>query len=234
MQPLESELRVIEAAATRARTLRGDPNHTVAAVALDTVGRMHAGVNVHHFTGGPCAELVALGAAAAAHAGPLVAMAAVGDSDRGVVAPCGRCRQAMLDLHPDMLVAVPADAGVRMRPIAQLLPDAYRFPDAEAPRVLRFNKRYYEAIATGRKTSTVRWNERVPSGRAVLYFEDDDRPPLQGEVIAVRSYRVDELTQARLRLSDGESVEGHIRGIRAHYPSLPPDARVDVVDFALR
>ncbi len=96
MEPLESERRVIEAAESLARTLGGDTNHSVAAAAMDTVGRIHLGVNVHHFTGGPCAELVTLGVAATAQAGPLVTMAAAGDGGRGLIPPCGRCRQVML------------------------------------------------------------------------------------------------------------------------------------------
>lgn len=231
MQPLQSELRVIEAAEALASTLGGDPNHTVAAAALDTQGRIHSAVNVYHFTGGPCAELVALGVAAAANAGPLVAMAAAGDHSRGLIPPCGRCRQVMVDLHPDLLVAVPGEMGPQMRPIAKLLPETYFFPDSDAERLLRFNKRYYDAVADGTKTSTVRWEELIPTGPAIFYFEDDDRPSLRGEVLAVNSYGLDELTPERLRLGDGDTVEGYIRGLREHYPAMPEDARVDVVDF---
>ena len=34
--------------------------HTVAAAVRDTAGGVHTGINLFHFTGGPCAELVAL------------------------------------------------------------------------------------------------------------------------------------------------------------------------------
>lgn len=234
MEPLSSEYRVIEAAEELARTLGHDPNHTVAAATLDTTGRIHTAVNVYHFTGGPCAELVALGVAAAAQAGPLVAMAAAGDGSRGLIPPCGRCRQAMLDLHPDLLVAVPTDAGPRMRPIEKLLPDTYFSPDAQSTRVLRFNKRYYEPVLRGVKRSTVRWDEKPTVGAAILYFEEDERPPLKGEVLAVNRYAADELTPQRLRLSDGDTVERYLDVLRQHYPLMPRDASVDVVDFELR
>ena len=177
MEPLESELTVIAAAEALAQKLSGNPNHTVAAAVLDTAGRIHTAVNVYHFTGGPCAELVALGVAATAHAGPLVAIAAAGDQSRGLVPPCGRCRQVLLDLHPDILVAVPAPQGPRMRAIVKLLPDAYFFPDAHATRVLRFNKQYYDDVASGVKTSSVRWDESVAIGPAILYFEDSGAAP---------------------------------------------------------
>jgi cytidine deaminase len=87
MKLFESELSVIAAAENLAATLGNDPNHTVAAAAMDAAGTIHTGVNVYHFTGGPCAELVALGAAAAAGAGPLLTIAAVGNEGRGLIPP---------------------------------------------------------------------------------------------------------------------------------------------------
>lgn len=71
------ERRVLDAALHEADQLGGNPDHTVAAAAMDTTGRIFSGVNVYHFTGGPCAELVVLGQAAAAEAGPLTTMVAV-------------------------------------------------------------------------------------------------------------------------------------------------------------
>lgn len=234
MKPLRSELRLIAAAASRAAALGDDLNHTVAAAALDTQGRFHMGVNVYHFTGGPCAEFVAMGVAAAAHAGPLVAMAAAGDRSRGLIPPCGRCRQAMLDLHPDVVVAVPTPDGPRMRPIAKLLPDTYFLPDADAQRIFRLNRRYYEAVAEKTKTSSVRWDETWSTGPVLLYFEDDERPPLPAQITNVQRYRLDELTPDRLRIAPDESVDDYVTGLRRHYPAMPDDAVVEVVDFSLR
>jgi len=42
-----------------------DGVHTMGAAVRAADGRMFSGVNRYHFTGGPCAELVALGAARA-------------------------------------------------------------------------------------------------------------------------------------------------------------------------
>ncbi|WP_243074904.1 ASCH domain-containing protein [Microbacterium sp. SS28] len=233
MEPLPSELRVIEEAEALARTLGDDPNHTVAAVALDAWGRLHHAVNVFHFTGGPCAELVALGAAATAGAGPLVAIAAAGDRGRGLIPPCGRCRQVMLDHHPDFLVAVPTEDGPRMRPITKLLPDAYVFPDADAVRLFRLNKRYRHSVENGTKTSSVRWDESWSTGRVVIYFEDDGGAPLPAEITGVHRYRLDELTPDRLRIRADTSVDEYIAGLRRHYPAMPEAAWVDVVDFSI-
>ncbi|MGO3067139.1 hypothetical protein [Brevibacterium linens] len=98
--------------------------------------------------------------AAAANAGPLVTIAAVGDRNRGVLAPCGRCRQVTLDLHPDALVVPDDTTGqTSIAPIPALLPHSYRHPDSDPRRLLRFHARYFEAVADGTKTLTVRWNE---------------------------------------------------------------------------
>lgn len=120
---------LIEAAAEVARTrCRGD-NHTVAAAARARDGRIVTAVNAYHFTGGPCAELVVIGAAAALGAYELVTMVAVGDRDRGVVPPCGRCRQALLDYFPSLEVIVGAGERLRMVPVADLLPETYVWAD---------------------------------------------------------------------------------------------------------
>jgi cytidine deaminase len=93
-------------------------NHSVAAAALSSTGAIYTGVNVFHFTGGPCAELVVLGVAAAAGAvDKLTHMVAVVGRDRGnrVLSPCGRCRQVLCDLRPEIKVIVEcaSDAGQR-------------------------------------------------------------------------------------------------------------------------
>ncbi|MEU6619977.1 cytidine deaminase [Streptomyces litmocidini] len=124
---LDHEL--IEAAAHVARTrCRGD-NHTMAAAARAQDGRVVTAVNAYHFTGGPCAELVLLGAAAAQGAYELDTIVAVGDRDRGVVPPCGRCRQVLLDYFPDLRVIVGAGERLRAVPIADLLPESYVWAD---------------------------------------------------------------------------------------------------------
>ncbi|MCX3063617.1 cytidine/deoxycytidylate deaminase family protein [Streptomyces beihaiensis] len=121
---------LVEAAAHIARTrCRGD-NHTVAAAARARDGRIVTAVNAYHFTGGPCAELVVIGAAAAQGAYELDVIVAVGDRERGVVPPCGRCRQALLDYFPGMRVIVgTGDRGLRSVPVGELLPESYMWAD---------------------------------------------------------------------------------------------------------
>ena len=99
-----------------------DGVHTMGAAVRAADGRVFVGVNVHHFTGGPCAELVALGAARAGGARELTHIVAVGNHGRGVKAPCGRDRQVLVDYFPDIRVIVPSPSGDVSVTIADLLP----------------------------------------------------------------------------------------------------------------
>ena len=120
---------LVEAAGRVAReACRGD-NHTVAAAARTRDGRIVTGVNAYHFTGGPCAELVVIGAAAAQGAYELDTIVAVGDRDRGVIPPCGRCRQVLSDYFPSLDVVVGSEAGLRTVPVRELLPATYVWAD---------------------------------------------------------------------------------------------------------
>lgn len=138
MTPQDAEL--VAAAMELARTRCHGDNHTVAAVVRARDGRTVPGVNVYHFTGGPCAELVALGAAVVAGVGELDTIVAAGDSERGVIPPCGRCRQILLDLHPEIRVIVPGDGGdgghgsgggPRSVPVRELLPAGFVWADQQ-------------------------------------------------------------------------------------------------------
>ncbi|HEY7591961.1 MAG TPA: cytidine deaminase [Actinophytocola sp.] len=120
---------LVEAAAHVARTrCRGD-NHTMAAAARAGDGRIITAVNAYHFTGGPCAELVVIGTAAAQGAYELDTIVAVGDRERGVVAPCGRCRQVLLDYFPALRVIVGEGERIRTVHISELLPETYVWAD---------------------------------------------------------------------------------------------------------
>jgi cytidine deaminase len=97
--------------------------HTTAAAARTSRGDIVMGVNVYHFTGGPCcAELVVIGRAVAEGAGELTQIVAVGDSGRGILSPCGRCRQVLFDLFPAIEVVIWTGSLARAICIADLLP----------------------------------------------------------------------------------------------------------------
>ena len=228
--------RLVEAAEAIARSLRGSEAHTVAAAAMDANGDIYTGVNVFHFTGGPCAELVAVGAAAAASAAPLITIVAVGDGGRGVIAPCGRCRQVLLDLHPDVFAIVPTPGGdLLARPIRELLPASYVPANASmAPRVVYFHSRHYASILSGRKTATIRHREPVHPGPAVLVFDDGESiRRLDAHIDKVESRRLDQLTvddARREALADGDALR---EALRTQYPALDDQDLVDVATFHL-
>jgi cytidine deaminase len=104
-----------------------DGVHTMGAAVRGVDGRMYAGINLYHFTGGPCAELVALGRARAEGARELTTIVAVGNEDRGVFAPCGRDRQILVDYHPTIRVILPTADGVGSVLATDLLPASYRW-----------------------------------------------------------------------------------------------------------
>ncbi|QOT19796.1 ASCH domain-containing protein [Paenarthrobacter sp. YJN-5] len=101
-----------------------------------------------------------------------------------------------------------------------LLPDTYFYPDAQGRRILRFNKRYHDAVMSGEKTTTIRWDEPVEAGQATFVFEDHPEfAHVEGEIISVG--------QTRLQDLDDE----HARGLKAHYPLMPEDAVLSHVSF---
>lgn len=99
-----------------------DGVHTMGAAVRGVDGKMYGGINLYHFTGGPCAELVALGHARASGARELATIVAVGNFGRGPVGPCGRDRQVLFDYHPNIRVILPTAVGVRSVPIKDLMP----------------------------------------------------------------------------------------------------------------
>ncbi len=107
-----------------------DGRHTMGAAVRSADGSVYGGINLYHFTGGPCAELVALGHARASGARELTTIVAVGDGGRGPVGPCGRDRQVLLDHHPGIRVLLPTPEGVRSVVVEDLMPYGARWtPD---------------------------------------------------------------------------------------------------------
>lgn len=106
--------------------------HTVAAALRDTEGRIWTGLHLGTTVGRLqiCAEPVALGRALLGGATGIVTAVAVrhpkpeeDDRDIAVVAPCGACRELLVDYAPDCLVIVPGNMKL---PVAALLTMPYR------------------------------------------------------------------------------------------------------------
>lgn len=123
-------------AVPRATPTRNITDHTVGCATLCSDGRVFTGINVFHFSGGPCAENVALANASAAgvasanspgvgDGGKLTTIVAVANDQRGVISPCGRCRQMLFDYYPEIEVIVKDGEELRTVGMAELLPFAY-------------------------------------------------------------------------------------------------------------
>ncbi|MEU8773536.1 ASCH domain-containing protein [Streptomyces sp. NPDC048606] len=225
-----------------------DGIHTMGAAVMAADYRMFTGVNLYHFTGGPCAELVALGAARAQGARQMRCIVAVGNHGRGVIGPCGRDRQVFVDYYPTMRVIVPTPDGPRSVLAADLLPltqrwtpegmvglDAslYQDPETAGPPIIRFNPRYLEAVRSGAKTKTTRFRDPAELGPARLVFESDPEVVLPAEVTDIRHCRVDDLTDQDAR-AEGLTTAAELReGLRGHYPDLAGTDEVDVVTFRI-
>lgn len=95
----------------------------VGAAALVDDGRIVSGCNVENVSYGLglCAECAVACALHSGGGGRLVALVCVGP-DGGLLMPCGRCRQVLLEHGgPELLIDHPSGA----RPLRELLPDAF-------------------------------------------------------------------------------------------------------------
>jgi cytidine deaminase len=225
------EQRILDAALEVASRLPETPQalHTVAAAAMDVHGQIYTGVNVAHFTGGPCAEIVALGASVTAGGGPVAEIVAVGNQGRGVLAPCGRCRQVLVDQHPDARVVVPGKDGPQTVVAWDLLPFAYEFPDSAPPRLLRFNAAHWQSVLAGAKTATTRFSERISPGNVTLLFEFDDKyRSLPGAVESADRVRLSDVTD-EMAAFEGCTADQLRTALKTHY--YPGIADSDMIDF---
>ncbi|MFN2432144.1 MAG: cytidine deaminase [Gemmatimonadota bacterium] len=91
-------------------------------------GRTYTGVNVENAAYGStiCAERAALVKAVSEgeRAFRRIAIA----SSAGVPHPCGACRQMLAEFGLDLEIVVQDETGARVRPLHELLPDAFHLP----------------------------------------------------------------------------------------------------------
>ena len=109
--------------------------HMVGAAQRSRDGRIWTGVHLGATVGrlSVCAEAVALGRAVLEGDGSIATVVAVrhpkpDEDDRtvAVVAPCGACREMVVDYAPDALVIMPGADGPLKLPARALLPLPYR------------------------------------------------------------------------------------------------------------
>ena len=129
MVDVDAAALLAEAEAARAHAYAPYSRFRVGAAVLTADGQVHRGVNVENVSYGLtiCAERVAIGAAVAAGAREVVAVAVIAGDDAGggdPPAPCGACRQVLHEFGPDMQVILPG-ASPRVRPLSDYLPSGF-------------------------------------------------------------------------------------------------------------
>lgn len=224
------ECALVEAARSALRAGGDGDIHTVAAAVLDEKARIHVGLNLYHFTGGPCAELVALAVARAAGARAPRLIVAVGDAGRGVLAPCGRDRQVLADYYPGIHVIIPAGEGTHVAPIASLLPHTYQWEKQQVQR-LRFRATHLPAVRDGSKRVTMRFRDPVQVGPALLVFESDDEVSLPGRITSTTARSVGSITDDEARDDGFASATDVLPGLRDYYPNLQANDEIVIVRF---
>jgi cytidine deaminase len=127
MEITEQDRRLIAAAMELQQQRTDGFRSNVAAAAIADTGEIITAMNIYHNTGSICAELAVLALAASKGIEPLRTIVAV--SQRGVLSPCGRCRQVFSDYQPDIMMIVNEGEGqVSKVAVSELLPFAYRQP----------------------------------------------------------------------------------------------------------
>lgn len=103
--------------------------HHVAATVITRAGNSYTAVNIDSVLGraAVCAEAVAIGMAATAEPDAEIAFACAVNRRQVVIAPCGLCRELLLDYGPEAVVAVPTEGQEwTTRTLSELVPDPYK------------------------------------------------------------------------------------------------------------
>lgn len=132
--PEQRNALVVAAHAVMANAYAPASNFPVGAAVLAADGRVFVGCNVENASYGltVCAERNAVGAAVAAGARKLVAVAVATRTDPPA-RPCGACRQVLAEFGPDMVVLMVGSSGaVESDSLRALLPAPFTFDRQDA------------------------------------------------------------------------------------------------------
>lgn len=234
LSPDDREL--VAAASRHATAVNDGGDHTVAAALRLDTGAIVLGVNTYHFLGGPCGEISALSNRAASHPGdPIRSVVAVYGPTGEVIAPCGKCRQVLFDLDPNIRAVVRESNGLAARPMTDLLPHAFDWRAAGAPQRLYMWEGYEQLIRSGAKRQTIRVDDPFRPGDASIVFEKGS-----GEVVTLPAVIDSVETTTRAALSDEDArrdgftdLDQLDAALEQHYPGLEAGDPVDIVSFTL-
>ncbi len=102
--------------------------HVIGAALRTRSGRVFSAVHIEAGVGriAVCAEAIAIGMAATAGDTEIESIVAV-HADGTIAAPCGMCRELILDYSPAALVIVPGEREGVVVPIESLIPNKYKW-----------------------------------------------------------------------------------------------------------
>lgn len=103
-----------------------------------------------------------------------------------------------------------------------------------AHQTVTFHARHHEAILTGTKRLTVRWEEDIHVGPASFVFEPGANLALDGEVLRVELCESEDLSpEAVHETSETDMVEYVDTLRRRYYPNMPQHPQLQIVTFRL-
>lgn len=105
-----------------------------------------------------------------------------------------------------------------------------------APEAIHFHQKHHDAILSGEKVTTVRWNESVQVGDATFVFDEHPTAePLAGTITAVHRQRLDALTAEQAHQPPETDMPLFGQQLREnYYPDMPDDAVVEVAELTTR
>jgi len=123
----QDDLNLIEAAITVLKANFHPLKHQIGCAIRTGSGKIYSAVNIGSSIYGPCAEVVALGAAISNGERNIVSIVAVKkvDDKYPVLSPCGSCRQLMLDYAHNATVLLNFEGQPVKAKATDLLPGPY-------------------------------------------------------------------------------------------------------------
>jgi DNA-binding HxlR family transcriptional regulator len=108
---------------------------------------------------------------------------------------------------------------------------ARREHDARQLQRLRFRASHLPTVRDGRKRVTMRFDDPVRVGPALLVFESDDEVTLPGRITSTVAKRVDDVTDDEAREDGFAGAAEVLSGLLDYYPRLRPDSEIVIVRF---
>ncbi|MFT7765741.1 ASCH domain-containing protein [Clavibacter tessellarius] len=102
--------------------------------------------------------------------------------------------------------------------------------------VIRFHRKHHDAIVSGEKVTTVRWQEDLLVGPATFVFDEHPTAvPLDGRVTSVRRHLLADLTPEDAHQPPGTDMALFAEQLREnYYPKMSASASVVVAEIELQ